>query len=62
MKTMGEWISVKDRAPKDSEIVLGFFDPYFASVAYIRECNGFFLPDGMYATVTHWMELPEAPI
>lgn len=65
-----EWVSVKDRFPKDGERVLiycGYTDiKYYENIA---ECSPMFYdgethcycPLGMVNGVTHWMPLPESP-
>jgi len=61
---MSEWISVKDRLPKENEEVLAFsgFIFYALNVNHLYE-NGFFdlVEEIVYQNVTHWMPLPNPP-
>lgn len=55
---MNEWISVKDRLPKEEEEVLtfgsyGYVVGYYSSEVYDWQTT--------YGEVTHWMPLPDKP-
>lgn len=68
-----EWISVKDRFPKNNACILGLIklkdcdDLLFAEGTYHKEMEGnWFFPScdltwEMSCEVTHWMPLPSPP-
>jgi len=57
-----EWISVKDKLPKDEEIVIiGHIKQKETIMArYYSYCQGFF-SDDKNMKPTHWMPRPEPP-
>ena len=59
--TMAEWISVKDRLPKEGEVVVVYIKPK-VGVGY-AEVDIYLMGDfDEYSEgVTHWMPLPEPP-
>ena len=57
---MTKWISVNDRLPDHPNKVLIYTKSGKYSVAKYIERMGCFISTGQL-TVTHWMELPEAP-
>ena len=60
-----EWISVKDRLPKDSGYVLCCYDDSVPWVSMFHITRGLFVEVGETisdsARPTHWMPLPEKP-
>lgn len=58
------WISVKDRLPKENKWVLGS-DGSIYEVIYTHldddETKQYVNSDGKPIEITHWMELPELP-
>lgn len=59
--TVQEWISVKDRLPKDDEIVIICTDENFIYAGELIGDTWFLDNDSWTATVTHWMPLPQPP-
>ena len=59
--TVQEWISVKDRLPKDDEIVIICTDKNFIYAGELIGDTWFLDNDSWTATVTHWMPLPQPP-
>ena len=62
--TVQEWISVKDRLPKEGENVLVFRDNGFAvSEIYMTDYEGnpMWNYTGLGGDPTHWMPLPQPP-
>lgn len=68
---MGEWISIKEKAPIDGQRVIYYFEPLGMFLGKYATCKG---SDAEYGThcfysehgyltddVTHWMPLPEPP-
>lgn len=60
-KTRQEWISVKDRLPKNDEIVIICTDKNFIYAGELIGDTWFLDNDSWTATVTHWMPLPQPP-
>lgn len=64
---MTEWISVKDRLPKEYEKVLvsgddGIFQAYcWSDGTWQCSPKGSYAGDGCVFGITHWAELPEPP-
>ena len=61
---MSEWISVKDRFPKENEEVLAFAGfIFYAKYVHPLYPHGFFdlIEELIYQNVTHWMPLPNPP-
>jgi hypothetical protein len=65
---MSEWISVKDRMPKDDETVLCYDKRRTTDIPvaayYVKELNGFVMIDTLQNIVidpSHWMPLPNPP-
>lgn len=56
-----EWISVKDRLPKDDEIVTICTEKGFVYAGELIGDTWFLDNDSLTANVTHWMPLPEPP-
>lgn len=58
-----EWISVKNRLPKDGEFVLTYKNGIVDVQMYEKNRNGWIQGNWFWsmATVTHWMPLPEPP-
>jgi len=58
-----EWISVKDRLPKDEVIAIGYQNETIIGYVSGDDENGFSCEnDGcVLDNVTHWMPLPEPP-
>ena len=56
-----EWISVKDRLPKNDEIVIICTDKNFIYAGELIGNTWFLDNDSWTATVTHWMPLPQPP-
>lgn len=59
--TAQEWISVKDRLPKNDEIVIICTDKNFIYAGELIGDTWFLDNDSWTATVTHWMPLPQPP-
>lgn len=59
--TAQEWISVKDRLPKNNEIVIICTDKNFIYAGELIGDTWFLDNDSWTATVTHWMPLPQPP-
>ena len=59
--TVQEWISVKDRLPKDDEIVIICTDKNFIYAGELVGDTWFLDNDSWTATVTHWMPFPHPP-
>lgn len=59
--TAHEWISVKDRLPKNDEIVIICTDKNFIYAGELIGDTWFLDNDSWTATVTHWMPLPQPP-
>lgn len=59
--TVQEWISVKDRLPKEDEIVIICTDKNFIYAGELIGDTWFLDNDSWTATVTHWMPLPQPP-
>lgn len=57
---MDNWISVKDRLPKDHEIVLTALKKDKDGYCHIQ-ANPYFKEFWDTVKVTHWMPLPEPP-
>ena len=57
----GRWISVKDRLPKNDEIVIICTDKNFIYAGELIGDTWFLDNDSWTATVTHWMPLPQPP-
>lgn len=55
------WISVKDRVPEKSMLVLGVVHGHVGELAYINDRNVFKRRERPIEGVTHWMPLPEPP-
>lgn len=60
-RTAQEWISVKDRLPKNDEIVIICTDKNFIYAGELIGDTWFLDNDSWTATVTHWMPLPQPP-
>jgi len=57
-----EWISIKDRLPKEHESVLLFEDKFKTIVYGFWNGEDFYQTfNGLYDGVTHWMPLPQPP-
>ena len=59
--TVQEWISVKDRLPKEDEIVIICTDKNFIYAGELIGDTWFLDNDSWTETVTHWMPLPQPP-
>ena len=59
--TVQEWISVKDRLPKDDEIVIICTEKGFVYAGELIGDAWFLDNDSWTESVTHWMPLPEPP-
>ena len=59
--TVQEWISVKDRLPKEDEIVIICTDKNFIYAGELIGDTWFLDNDSWTATVTHWIPLPQPP-
>lgn len=55
------WISVKDRLPEKTMLVLGVVHGHVGELAYINNRNLFERRERPIEGVTHWMPLPEPP-
>lgn len=55
------WISVKDRVPEKSTLVLGVVHGHVGELAYINDRNVFKRRECPIEGVTHWAPLPEPP-
>ncbi len=55
------WISVKERMPEKSMLVLGVVHGHVGELAYIKDRNVFERREHPIEGVTHWMPLPDAP-
>lgn len=55
------WISVKERMPEKSMLVLGVVHGHVGELAYINDRNIFKRREHPIEGVTHWMQLPDAP-
>lgn len=55
------WISVKERMPEKSMLVLGVVHGHVGELAYIKDRNVFERREHPIEGVTHWMQLPDAP-
>jgi len=61
---MSEWISVKDRWPKDIGYYLVLINGIIVERSWTFEnecCLGFLKESILEGNPTHWMELPKAP-
>ena len=59
---MNEWISVKDRLPKeDGKDVLTYRGEDELCIELYAQGYGFSFDDMFQSDVTHWMPLPEPP-
>ena len=58
---MPRWISVKERMPEKSMLVLGVVHGHVGELAYINDRNVFERREHPIEGVTHWMLLPDAP-
>lgn len=56
-----KWISVKERMPEKSMLVLGVVHGHVGELAYINDRNVFERREHLIEGVTHWMPLPDAP-
>ena len=61
VKEMPRWISVKERMPEKSMLVLGVVHGHVGELAYIKDRNVFERREHLIEGVTHWMPLPDAP-
>lgn len=55
------WISVKDRLPEKTMLVLGVVHGHVGELAYINNRNLFERRERPIEGVTHWVPLPEPP-
>ena len=57
-----EWISVKDRLPKNWEDVLVYNEATkVISIGYYYDALGWYLQNGDCILISHWMPVPEPP-
>lgn len=56
---MPKWISVKERMPEKSMLVLGVVHGHVGELAYINDRNVFKRREHPIEGVTHWMPLPD---
>lgn len=61
VKEMPKWISVKERMPEKSMLVLGVVCGHVGELAYIKDRNVFERREHPIEGVTHWMPLPPCP-
>ncbi len=60
---MNEWISVKDRLPKEDDWVIGGNHKRVEFGVWMGDKKGFAIPHFNYMClqITHWMPLPKPP-
>ena len=58
---MSKWISVKDRLPKTTELVLITDGDNIATLAYIAYVKGGGRWANNVTSITHWMPFPPPP-
>lgn len=56
---MSDWISVKDKLPENEKLVLVSYKKRSMDVVWYNHNQKMWMKN--FATVTHWMPLPEPP-
>jgi len=56
------WISVSERLPEVSATYIVSDGKRVSTAFYNKQTGNFVFPDGSYATLAHWMLMPEPPV